>query len=279
MSYDAYLGLIYIIVILIFLSVVGFVGFSIYKFVFKKQIRIVNETSKCLQALKELNQDYKFISIPATITEQFVLNSKREFDRFDPGNGMMSRIADNRDTYVNLVQQSYYNSDLYYRYQTALSKLPVFTKEKTTKLRLKRYQKLERELYKRTVKNPVLSVQFCVDWEYTSPQGRNYYHEKRVFQRDEIEQILRYVYQRENFKTSKEYQRAIMTPSLRYDVLRRDHFRCVICGRTAQDGIKLHVDHIRPVSKGGKTEMLNLRTLCNQCNSGKSDKWVEGGLN
>ena len=57
-------------------------------------------------------------------------------------------------------------------------------------------------------------------------------------------------------------QRRLMTDSLRYDVMRRDGFRCQICGATAADGYKLHVDHILPVSKGGKTEMGNLRTLC-----------------
>lgn len=67
-------------------------------------------------------------------------------------------------------------------------------------------------------------------------------------------------------------QRRLMKDSLRYDVLARDGFRCQICGATADDGYKLHVDHILPVSKGGKTEMSNLRTLCERCNMGKSDK-------
>lgn len=67
-------------------------------------------------------------------------------------------------------------------------------------------------------------------------------------------------------------ERRKMTSSLRYDVLRRDGFRCQLCGATASDGVLLHVDHIVPVSKGGKTEMSNLRTLCERCNLGKSDK-------
>lgn len=67
-------------------------------------------------------------------------------------------------------------------------------------------------------------------------------------------------------------QRRLMTDSLRYDILRRDNFRCQICGATAADGVQLHVDHIFPVSKGGKTEPSNLRTLCDRCNRGKSDK-------
>ena len=68
-------------------------------------------------------------------------------------------------------------------------------------------------------------------------------------------------------------ERAKMTPSLRYDILKRDGFRCRICGASQEeDGVKLHVDHIYPVAKGGETEYSNLQTLCELCNSGKSDK-------
>lgn len=67
-------------------------------------------------------------------------------------------------------------------------------------------------------------------------------------------------------------QRRLMSDSLRYDVMKRDGFRCKLCGATAKDGVKLHVDHIKPVSRGGKTEMSNLRTLCERCNLGKGAK-------
>lgn len=60
---------------------------------------------------------------------------------------------------------------------------------------------------------------------------------------------------------------------LRYEVLRRDHFKCVTCGRTATDiACVLHVDHVEPFSKGGKTEKENLRSLCDFCNLGKGDR-------
>jgi len=74
-------------------------------------------------------------------------------------------------------------------------------------------------------------------------------------------------------------QRKLLTPSMRYDVLKRDGFRCTICGRGQEDGVKLHVDHILPVSKGGKTTPSNLRTLCQDCNLGKSDKYEDGVIN
>ena len=73
-------------------------------------------------------------------------------------------------------------------------------------------------------------------------------------------------------------QRRLMTDSLRYDVMHRDGFRCVLCGASPKTdpNIVLHVDHILPLAKGGKTEMSNLRTLCERCNLGKRDK-IEAG--
>jgi len=60
---------------------------------------------------------------------------------------------------------------------------------------------------------------------------------------------------------------------LRFLVYRRDRFTCVACGRSpaTQLGIVLHVDHIVPWSKGGRTVLPNLQTLCETCNVGKSD--------
>ena len=63
-------------------------------------------------------------------------------------------------------------------------------------------------------------------------------------------------------------------PGLRLRVYERDRFRCVYCGRgpfTNAD-VQLHVDHVHPFSRGGKTEIENLQTLCSTCNLGKSDR-------
>ena len=62
---------------------------------------------------------------------------------------------------------------------------------------------------------------------------------------------------------------------LRYSILCRDKFRCVICGASpAKDvSVELHVDHIHHWSRGGKNVEENLRTLCSKCNLGKGDKF------
>jgi len=78
---------------------------------------------------------------------------------------------------------------------------------------------------------------------------------------------------------SAAHERSLMSASLRYDIMKRDGFKCTLCGRSQADGVKLHVDHIQPVSKGGLTTPSNLRTLCQDCNLGKSDKYDESGEN
>lgn len=62
--------------------------------------------------------------------------------------------------------------------------------------------------------------------------------------------------------------------SLRYAVLKRDCFRCVVCGRSPATHLSLvlHVDHVIPVAKGGKTVLENLRSLCKDCNLGKGSR-------
>jgi 5-methylcytosine-specific restriction endonuclease McrA len=61
---------------------------------------------------------------------------------------------------------------------------------------------------------------------------------------------------------------------VRWRVMERDGRRCMACGASpATDAaIKLHVDHIVPVSRGGLSTLDNLQTLCEACNLGKSNR-------
>lgn len=46
---------------------------------------------------------------------------------------------------------------------------------------------------------------------------------------------------------------------------------CAECGNS--DG-PFHIDHIRPVSKGGDSSLSNLQVLCASCNLRKGAKWL-----
>lgn len=50
------------------------------------------------------------------------------------------------------------------------------------------------------------------------------------------------------------------------EILNRDVYKCVICGAGRENGVELHVDHIKPKDMGGLATIENGQTLCSQHN-------------
>lgn len=102
---------------------------------------------------------------------------------------------------------------------------------------------------------------------------------------DEKEEVEKLSVQ--NVETPKKIQQEIIKKNtkdsrnvplgLRFKVLYRDDFKCVLCGNNppASPGLVLHVDHIVPWSKEGKTVIDNLRTLCADCNIGRGNRYTD----
>jgi len=68
-------------------------------------------------------------------------------------------------------------------------------------------------------------------------------------------------------------KRKTIPPKLTLKVLKRDNYKCLICGKSpsTHPELSLEVDHILPVSKGGTNDLENLQTLCFYCNRGKGN--------
>ena len=61
---------------------------------------------------------------------------------------------------------------------------------------------------------------------------------------------------------------------IRFEVMYRAGFACHYCGRTPPD-VKLHVDHVIPISAGGTDDLFNLVTACLDCNVGKGGRLLD----
>ena len=68
-------------------------------------------------------------------------------------------------------------------------------------------------------------------------------------------------------------ERGKVSNKMRFAIYNRDNYRCRKCGRKTDD---LEVDHIFPISKGGKSVFENLQTLCHSCNALKSNTVEQG---
>lgn len=63
-------------------------------------------------------------------------------------------------------------------------------------------------------------------------------------------------------------RREPISKKARFEVFKRDGFKCQYCGRSAPE-VTLEIDHIKAVAHEGKSDIMNLVTSCRDCNRGK----------
>ncbi len=73
--------------------------------------------------------------------------------------------------------------------------------------------------------------------------------------------IHRYDPNKSALKSSKDF-----TKLMKEEILKKYDYKCAVCGRSRDDGTTLHIDHIRPRSRGGKSELKNGQVLCGKHN-------------
>lgn len=229
----------------------------------EKQTKLAEEQQKRLKQSVKYNRlckmlsDLKLYCIPIQLT----LHSLNEFRMY------------NKDVVLDVAYSEIYAK---YRFFTDNHFLDRFYDVAALPADISNYvMKKEEEMYRlvyQAVHTPVKVI-----WSYTSPAGRNRYCDAVDITFAELQEYTRHRNLRRQHIDQEQYrrerERQMITPGLRYDILQRDNFRCQICGRTAQDGVKLEVDHKKPIAKGGKTEANNLWTLCQDCNRGKGAKY------
>jgi hypothetical protein len=74
---------------------------------------------------------------------------------------------------------------------------------------------------------------------------------------------------RKNYAASDAFLESYEWRRVRMVVLKRDGARCGCCGATPADGVRMHVDHIKP--RRLALDLNNLQVLCEVCNHGKGN--------
>lgn len=113
-----------------------------------------------------------------------------------------------------------------------------------------------------------------LSFHYSSPTGKSQRSYSVKIDASVMKLIIAEVQKKVNKKGHSRAQRAAMSNDLREAIKRRDNYTCCKCGNSVYEepNLLLEVDHIVPISKGGKTEADNLQTLCWRCNRAKSDR-------
>lgn len=242
----------------------------------------VSETSSALADLRTLNDQHRVrLRYHPPLRYEFVdrVNSKAKYDRYDLRAFFLQSIM-TRETEVRqgidarLRDASYYAeyAVLYAQIGTRLGR------SASERLGAEKYCKIERRHYmKQKLHQPMCLAEVRCTVTYTSPQGQNSYARALAWDFNGlclgVDEVSRIRTTRSTTQFLRKQERNKMSQSLRAQIFSRDKSRCRMCGASVDDGVTLHVDHIVPVSKGGRTVEHNLQTLCQECNLGKSNRF------
>ena len=265
--------------------ILALIGITIFFFRYQvvSRRKKIEKNSSRLKELKRINSGYRFhMDVVREIPFERSLPNKRAYDTFDMEDLLIQVISEDKGRFQTIIDSLSDNNDLYIEYKKrveAISKNNIGSDAKKAGVDYKAFVKYENWLLNANMIKPPLDITIkCLKY-YISPQGKNRYHQIKEYHFSELKECYKRADRISVGRANVQHERAMMTDQLRYDIMKRDGFRCQLCGRSQADGVKLHVDHIKPVSKGGKTVPSNLRTLCEQCNLGKKDKYDPDGLN
>lgn len=249
----------------------------------RKYVDFVNEHSLAIRAIKELNSKYKFSSIYPLIYKncydttrnfenvsckdyliyQFHLNTLRVRRIIKSRNNNISKEIDYKSK-VDLVKDKLGNFDV---------SIEDLNEEKL--------RNIESIVFNDLIEK--VNTDFYAEVHLYLTRGRIHRvvdEKKESFDLNEIIDVLKSIdssqlidgrrfYSGEVWKSIERVERAKVSKELRQEIFERDGYTCVNCGSTEKES--LEIDHIMPISKGGKTEPSNLQTLCRNCNIRKGN--------
>lgn len=271
-------------VALAILLVVGTIVLAVLLTLELRKRRRVSEASSALRELAALNLQYGPLvrSLPRLKRDYaHTARSKSGYDRFDLHAFMRRTMLEQEATVqaevdvrvAGLTHYANYGADYDRLKKSRLGSSGIGGMTDAE------FARRESALFRRQkLKPPKATARVRATVSYRSPKGQNSYARGIEWDWQQLHVGLAEARAERERQSTTQYlrqrERAIMNDRLRMQILRRDNYRCRMCGAAGPDGAELHVDHIQPVSLGGKTLPENLQALCKACNLGKSNTFV-----
>lgn len=249
----------------------------------RKYVDFVNEHSLAIRAIKELNSEYQFSLIYPLIyknrydtTVNFEKVSCKDYliYQFHLDTLGVRRIIKSRNNNIS--------KEIDYKGKVDLAKDKLGNFDASIEdLNEEKLRNIESIVFNDLIEKA--NTDFYAEVHLYLTRGRIHRvvdEKKELFDLNEIVDVLKSIdsskvidgrrfYSREVWNSIERVERAKVSNELRQEIFERDGYTCVNCGSTEKES--LEIDHIMPISKGGKTEPDNLQTLCHDCNIRKGN--------
>ena len=239
-----------------------------------KYKQFVIDNSVALKTIKDINKKYDFYKIP-DFDMKHSYDNDHFFNEISPYDYLTYQLVGIQSKVNKAMRETLVNKGMYKDYTDEIKDRCELGNYAIEPLRnINKLNKIEEELFKQAMLSPTINFTITVVLYRTNINGRLRGRKADVFKRETISDIIyRLGQKRGNFYLDKDIweslcrvERGKVSNRMRFAIYRRDGYRCRYCGRKTND---LEIDHIYPISKGGKSTMENLQTLCHRCNKRK----------
>lgn len=262
----------------LFLLIISIVIFLILFFTHKKYKKFVINHSVALKNLCEINNNYTFKAI-SNFDMYHDYDNENFYDDISCKDYLTYQLVYIKKEVNIALKNTLDNKIKYEKYQAEISQKCRLNQYDVSKLlRNKKYLvKLENKIFNKQIKKPTTYFSIVVRLYLTNINGRYKCEKEDIFTAGEVKEIITKLNQKRGtfylnndiWKSICKVERGKVSNRMRFAVYERDHYRCRKCGRRTDD---LEIDHIVPISKGGKSTFDNLQTLCHKCNYEKGSK-------
>ncbi len=251
-------------------------------FIDKYYRNFIYDHSISIQRLSMLNEEFHFHTVPSfDCTGSY--DNKHYYDLISPKDYLTYQLVFSQKEIISAIERTKENRHNYDAYISSIASIKNFDTydiERVPKWAYKRI-KIEKTMFDQMMLHPKTEFTINVKVKNTNINGVYLTSKSGTFSTPEIEDTIcrinnrigGYYQDSEIWEAICRVERGKVTNKLRFAIYDRDGHRCRRCGSTHD----LEVDHIFPISKGGKTTFDNLQTLCHRCNAQKSNT-VEYGV-
>lgn len=235
----------------------------------------VESNSVALKNLREINSRYSFIKIKATnISKSY--DNRNFFDDISCEDYLISVIPKMKNDLYQTMKDVSVNKERYKLYKDEIKTKCFpddFSSIKSPRNKKKLKLVFDKLMSKKQLTPPVTDFKVYVTLYLTNISGTTLSYKDKVFSENNIKELISRINRKDGsfyldrgiWEALCRVERGRVSNKLRFKVYQRDGNRCVKCGRKTN----LEIDHIFPISRGGKSNLENLQTLCHYCNINK----------
>ena len=257
--------------------------FFVNKSIQKKYQTFVLQNSVCLKQLEEINSRYDFYPY-ICFDQTHIYDNEKYFNMISCKDYLIYQLQYLWKKIYYQINKVNNNNQKYSEYLKEIQSITQFGQFNSPikKLKLNKLLKTEHEIIEKQKYHPITQFHLLITLKCSTINGRIYNKKSEIFSANDILFLNKrlndkngYFYNdREIWDALCRVERGKVSNKMRFSVYQRDGYRCRKCGISCRYA-QLEVDHIVPISKGGKSTYDNLQTLCHKCNVEKGNTTIK----